>query len=265
MHVYLVRFTRGGFETLSLPPHRSSSTHPTNQQPNSLKMHGNFDEEEEDDNAIVDCDILEAAKENIQPLACGRRATTLAKVLKNPHQIRNVKLEATRARHRECVREAQERVDNIRLRASKAKEGDKGDVADDKGNRDDEEHDENEDKEGEEEAEECTLKEAEEALLNVYVHFVSWTIEHYPRGQSAQSGILELLEEATRALRHSEHARADLRYLKLWIRYGTYVDHPEVIYEFLLANEIGTKWAKLYEEYAVILEKNNRQVALLLY
>ncbi|KAL5499263.1 BUB1_1 [Sanghuangporus vaninii] len=225
-------------------------------------MYGDFDDEDEDPNAIIDCDILEAAKENIQPLACGRRVTTLASVLKTPHQLRNAKLESTRARLRERVREAQERVDKLKLSVSKEKETEdekketkeenKGDEEEDKGDYSDEEQDE-------EEEEEFTLEEAEEILLDAYVRLVTWTIEHYPRGQSAQSGILETLEEATRAMRHSEYAKVDPRYLNLWIRYGTYVDHPEVIYEFLLSNEIGSKWAKLYEEYAAILEKINRR------
>ncbi|KAL5522469.1 hypothetical protein ACEPAG_8485 [Sanghuangporus baumii] len=217
-------------------------------------MYEDFDDDDEDPNAIIDCDILEAAKENIQPLACGRRVTALASVLKTPHQLRNAKLEATRARLRERVREAQERVDKLKLSASKEKkeEENKGDDKEDKGDCSDEEQDK-------EEEEEFTLEEAEEILLDAYVRLVTWTIEHYPRGQSAQSGILETLEEATRAMRHSEYAKVDPRYLNLWIRYGTYVDHPEVIYEFLLSNEIGSKWAKLYEEYAAILEKINRR------
>ena len=105
---------------------------------------------------------------------------------------------------------------------------------------------------------EFTLEEAEERLLDAYVRLVVWTVEHFPRGQSAYSGILELLEEATRALRHAAHAKQDARYLDLWVRYAGYVEKPELIYEFLLANEIGTEWGRLYEEYAGLLERMNR-------
>ena len=101
-------------------------------------------------------------------------------------------------------------------------------------------------------------EEAEEFLLHSYVHFVNWTIEHYPQGHSAESGILELIEEATRILRNSKLAKSDARYLNLWIRYASYVEKPEVIYEFVLANEIGTEWAKLYEEYSLVLERAGR-------
>ncbi|EJC98244.1 uncharacterized protein FOMMEDRAFT_171179 [Fomitiporia mediterranea MF3/22] len=213
-------------------------------------------DEEENQNVIIDCDILEAAKENIQPLASGRRVTALASVLKTPHGIRNAKLEATRERLRERVREAQARVDKLKTLNDQAeKEAYEGSRA---GEDVDDRDEEDEEEEGDED-EEFTLEEAEAILLDAYVRLVTWIIEHYPRGQSAASGILEQLEEATRAMRHSEYAKGDPRYLNLWIRYASYVDHPEVIYEFLLANDIGTKWAKLYEEYASLLEKINRR------
>ena len=38
---------------------------------------------------IVDCDVLEAAKENIQPLAAGRRVTALSAILSTP-QLHNL-------------------------------------------------------------------------------------------------------------------------------------------------------------------------------
>lgn len=188
---------------------------------------------DDEDDFIVDCDILEKAKENIQPLAGGRSATALAAVLKTPHAHKDTRLAGTRARLRKCVREAQELVE----RASSL-QGDGDDATDD----------------------ELTVEEAEEVLLSAYVQLVTWTVEHYPRGQSVESGILELLEEATRVMRHSPFAKADPRYLNLWLRYATYVEHPEVIFEFLLANDIGTAWAKLYEEYALVLERSKRCV-----
>lgn len=190
---------------------------------------------EDDNNFIVDCDILEKAKENIQPLAGGRSATALAAVLKTPHAHKDARLATTKARLRERVKEALEEIERIRSTADEAVSS---------------AEEENED--------ELTLEEAEEVLLSAYVQLVTWTVEHYPRGQSAESGILELLEEATRTMRHSPFAKADPRYLNLWLRYASYVDRPEVIFEFLLANEIGTAWAKLYEEYALVLERLTR-------
>ena len=89
---------------------------------------------------------------------------------------------------------------------------------------------------------------------------MNWTVENYPQGHSAESGLLELLEEATRILRDNRGGkwRNDLRYLKLWVLYASYVDKPTIIYKYLLVNEIGTNHAQLYEEYAIALERANR-------
>ena len=52
---------------------------------------------------IVDCDVLEAAKENIQPLAAGRRVTALSAILSTPHAQRETRLADARKRHRTNV------------------------------------------------------------------------------------------------------------------------------------------------------------------
>ncbi|KAI0738972.1 Mad3/BUB1 homology region 1-domain-containing protein [Daedaleopsis nitida] len=162
---------------------------------------------------IVDCDVLEAAKENIQPLASGRRVTALSAILSTPHAQRETRLADARRRHRANVEIALE---------------DDSDDAD---------------------------------PLECYCRFVYWTVENYPQGHSAESGLLELLEEATRRLRDDRGGkwRGDIRYLKLWVLYASYVDKPTVIYKFLLVNEIGTSHALLYEEHALALERANRR------
>ncbi|KAI0676450.1 Mad3/BUB1 homology region 1-domain-containing protein [Trametes maxima] len=164
--------------------------------------------------AIVDCDVLEAAKENIQPLASGRRVTALSAILSTPHAQRENRLADARRRHRANVEIAMD---------------DEDDDAD---------------------------------PLEAYSRFVYWTVENYPQGHSAESGLLELLEEATRVLRDDCDGkwRGDLRYLKLWTLYASYVDKPTIIYKYLLINEIGTTHALFYEEYAVALERAGRRV-----
>ncbi|KAI0763095.1 Mad3/BUB1 homology region 1-domain-containing protein [Trametes elegans] len=163
---------------------------------------------------IVDCDVLEAAKENIQPLASGRRVTALSAIFSTPHAQRESRLADARRRHRANVEIAME--------------------------------DEDEDADP----------------LEAYSRFVYWTVENYPQGHSAESGLLELLEEATRVLRDDRGGkwRGDLRYLKLWTLYASYVDKPTVIYKYLLVNEIGTTHALFYEEYAIALERAGRRV-----
>jgi Mad3/BUB1 homology region 1 len=159
---------------------------------------------------VVDGDLIEAAKENIQPLASGRRATTLSAVLSTPHAQRESKLSAVRNRLRINV--------------------------------------------------EIALEDDDDNPLEAYCQLVYWTLENYPQGHSAESGLLELLEEATRVLKDHRDGiwRTDLRYLKLWVLYATYVEKPIVIYRYLLANEIGTTFALLYEEFATVLERNGR-------
>jgi hypothetical protein len=159
---------------------------------------------------IVDGDLIEASKENIQPLASGRRATTLSAVLSTPHAQRESKLAATRNRLRINI--------------------------------------------------EVALEDDDDNPLEAYCQLIYWTLENYPQGHSAESGLLELLEEATRVLKDHRDGiwRVDLRYLKLWVLYANYVEKPTLIYRFLLANEIGTAFGLLYEEFAAALERNGR-------
>jgi hypothetical protein len=157
--------------------------------------------------AVVDCDVLEAAKENIQPLASGRRVTALSAILKTPHVHREAKLADARRRHRMNVQISMEDEDGDPLEA--------------------------------------------------YCRFVYWTLENYPQGPSADSCLLELLEEATRVLKDDRDGvwRSELKYLKLWVLYASYVEKPSMIFKFLLANEVGTGHALVYEEYAGVLER----------
>jgi spindle assembly checkpoint component MAD3 len=159
---------------------------------------------------IVDCDVLEAAKENVQPLASGRRVTSLSTILSTPHVRREAKLSATRNR--------------LRINVELALDDEDGDP------------------------------------LDAYCQLVYWTIENYPQGPSVESGLIELLEEATRVLKDDRGGiwREHLKYLKLWLLYAGFVEKPTIIYKFLIVNEIGTDFALLYEEYAAVLERDGR-------
>ncbi|KAF8068848.1 other/BUB protein kinase [Lyophyllum atratum] len=160
---------------------------------------------------IVDCDLLEAAKENVQPLGTGRRVTALSAILATPHAQRESKLSATRNRLRINV--------------------------------------------------ELALDDEDDDPLEAYCRLVYWTLENYPQGPSVESGLLELLEEATRVLKDDRQGkwRGDLKYLKLWLLYASFVERPTLIYRFLIANEIGANFALLYEEYAAVLERDGRR------
>ncbi|RDB29894.1 Mitotic spindle checkpoint component mad3 [Hypsizygus marmoreus] len=160
---------------------------------------------------IVDCDVLEASKENVQPLASGRRVTALSAILATPHAQREAKLSATRNR--------------LRINVELALDDEDGDP------------------------------------LDAYCRLVSWTVENYPQGPSVESGLIELLEEATRVLKDDRDGgwRGDLKYLKLWLLYASFVERPTLIYRFLISNEIGTNFGLLYEEYAAVLERDGRR------
>ncbi|KAI0090140.1 Mad3/BUB1 homology region 1-domain-containing protein [Irpex rosettiformis] len=171
---------------------------------------------------IIDCDVLEAAKENIQPLAKGRRVTALSAILATPHAQRENQLTATRQRMRM----------NVDLALENSELSDEEDEADN-----------------------------DTDPLDAYCTYVHWVVENYPQGHSAESGLLELLEEATRVLKDHQHGRwrNDIRYLKLWVLYASYVEKPTIVYKFCLVNEIGSEHALLYEEAALALERAGRK------
>lgn len=99
--------------------------------------------------------------------------------------------------------------------------------------------------------------EEEDDPLAAYDQFVKWTMKNYTEGDPS-SGLLELLEEATRKFKDDISYKGDLRYLKLWCQYAHHVDRPVDIYAFLVANDIGNGYALLYEEYAKALEIDGR-------
>ena len=97
----------------------------------------------------------------------------------------------------------------------------------------------------------------EDDPLDAYDEFVQWTRKNYDDSDSG-SGLLELLEGATRKFKDDPNYKMDLRYLKMWLLYARQVEEPTNIYTFLIANGIGTHYSVLYEEYADALEKDGR-------
>ncbi|KAG8747306.1 hypothetical protein FRC10_001485 [Ceratobasidium sp. 414] len=98
--------------------------------------------------------------------------------------------------------------------------------------------------------------EEDEDPIAAYVVYVDWVVECYPAGSNSESGLVPLLERATREFREDPRYINDLRYLKLWICYAGIVEKPETIYAYLLANDIGSVWELFYVEYANTLERN---------
>lgn len=99
----------------------------------------------------------------------------------------------------------------------------------------------------------------EDDPLVFYERYVAWLIEHESQGNETDySEILSVLEEAARTYVDDTVYKKDLRYLKLWIMYAKRVEKPEVVYMYVLENDIGTIYSQLYEEYALHLERRNR-------
>ena len=108
------------------------------------------------------------------------------------------------------------------------------------------------------------LQEDEDPLA-LYEQFIKWTADSYPERHLSRSGLLELLEEATRQFQDDAAYKGDLRYLKLWSLYARHVEDPAVIFKYLVSHEIGVVYAQVYEEYATELEKSGRCVVTFIF
>ncbi|CAG8480534.1 5192_t:CDS:2 [Paraglomus occultum] len=102
-----------------------------------------------------------------------------------------------------------------------------------------------------------TLDELDDPL-DVFNRYIKWTIENYPQGHNHESNLIPLLERATRTFKDDERYKKDPRYLRLWLLYAKYVEHPRDIFVFLENNEIGQDLAAFYEEYGALLESVKR-------
>jgi checkpoint serine/threonine-protein kinase len=96
--------------------------------------------------------------------------------------------------------------------------------------------------------------------LDVYDRYVKWTMNAYPSAQAtAESGLLSLLERATKAFLNSTHYKNDPRYLRLWLQYvRLFSDAPRETFAFLSRHNVGQGLALFYEEFAAWLEGAGR-------
>lgn len=96
--------------------------------------------------------------------------------------------------------------------------------------------------------------------LDIYDRYVKWTLNAYPSSQATpESGLLPLLERATKAFLSSTHYKNDPRYLRLWLHYiRLFSDAPRETFAFLARHNIGEGLALFYEEFAAWLEGAGR-------
>ncbi|KAJ3504318.1 hypothetical protein NLJ89_g7994 [Agrocybe chaxingu] len=105
----------------------------------------------------------------------------------------------------------------------------------------------------------ATALNEEDDPLATYHQFVQWTVKSYGERDPA-SGLVELLKEATSQFKEDSVYKTDLRYLKIWALYARQMDTAGAIslYAYLIANDIGTSYSALYEDYANLLEYSGR-------
>jgi hypothetical protein len=94
--------------------------------------------------------------------------------------------------------------------------------------------------------------------LEPYYQYIKWITDNYPSGSSSESGLLCILEEATRKFCEAPVYKNDRKYVHLWMEYANLVEQSDRVYAFMIANDIGTNWPQTYEEYALVLERNGK-------
>lgn len=109
------------------------------------------------------------------------------------------------------------------------------------------------------ESEVANIAEADDPL-DVYDRYVHWIFDAYPSAQATPSSQLHtVLERATKAFVSASQYKNDPRYLKLWLFYiAFFADSPRETFMFLARHGIGETLALFYEEYAAWLEGAGR-------
>lgn len=102
------------------------------------------------------------------------------------------------------------------------------------------------------------LKEDDDPLA-AYDDFIKWTNRTFSPADP-NSGLIQLLEEATRKFKDDARYSGDRRYLKLWCSYAKAVETPSTVYAYVVKKGIGCVFAQLWEEYATSLEQEGRCV-----
>ncbi|CAN8098934.1 unnamed protein product [Discula destructiva] len=177
---------------------------------------------------LVNFDVIEAHKENIQALPSGRSAKKLAAVLSPSTTTATTVAVGARRPLGAIATPTDTKALNEPIRAAF-------------------------------EAEIAVLAEQDDPL-DVYDRYVRWILDAYPSAQATPASQLHtVLERATRAFLASPQYKNDPRYLKLWLQYiGYFSDAPREAFVFLATHGIGETLALFYEDYAGWLEAAGR-------
>ncbi|KAI9769049.1 MAG: hypothetical protein M1839_003812 [Geoglossum umbratile] len=170
---------------------------------------------------LINFDIIEEQKENIQSLPGGRSARYLASMFSPSPSLHKGTLSPTPG-------ETQNLHDTIRR---------------------------------EYEAELLTISESDDPLdiYDRYIKWTLYA--YPSAQATPQSQLLQLLERATKAFLTSSHYKNDSRYLKIWLHYiRLFSDSPRETFAFLARHGIGDCLALYYEEFAAWLESAGRWI-----
>lgn len=165
---------------------------------------------------LIDFDVIETQKENIQSLPGGRSARALAQIFSTGSE----KISSPSPHETKCLNDAIRQEYEIELQA---------------------------------------ISESDDPL-DIYDRYVKWTLNAYPSAQATpESGLLPLLERATKSFLTSTHYRNDPRYLRLWLHYiRLFSDAPRETFAFLARHHVGEGLALFYEEFSIWLETAGR-------
>ncbi|KAF2102247.1 hypothetical protein NA57DRAFT_64788 [Rhizodiscina lignyota] len=185
---------------------------------------------------LIDFEIIESQKENIQSLPSGRSAKALATLYSPP----------TSTSHPSALSPSPQDTQALNNLARQSFED-----------------------------ELAHIEEADDPL-DIYERYVKWTLDAYPSASATkESGLAQLLERATKTFLKDESYKNDARYLKLWLLYiklfcqGTDTsakgaaavrdgENARDTYVFLSRNGVGQSLALFYESYAEWLEMKER-------
>ncbi|KAJ2668600.1 protein kinase [Coemansia spiralis] len=199
---------------------------------------------------IVDFSDFEHQKENIQPLSRGRSASALAQLygkhntnsaLDSLDSAARQSLQPTRPlaplKQRESQGDMERQDSGVDIRVSGHLQA----------------------RNAQFQAEIAAMDPAEtDDPLDVYFRYIQWLFEVFPQAHGNQS-VIKLVEKPLKLFCEQERYRNDTRYVKMWIWYtGIITTSQEVVFQFLIANKIGDSLAVLYEEYAKLLESQNK-------
>lgn len=178
---------------------------------------------------LINFDVIEAHKENIQALPSGRSAKKLAQVLSPSTTTTTTAATAGARKPLGAIATPTDiKALNDPVRAAF-------------------------------EAEIAILTEHDDPL-DVYDRYVRWILDAYPSAQATPASQLHtVLERATKAFLATPQYKNDPRYLRLWLQYiGFFSDAPRETFVFLATHAIGETLALYYEEYAGWLEAAGR-------